>query len=94
VATPQKYATQLPSTNAIKTLKQYIVKKMETLPVELLTRIFENCDDFPQVVAFASVCKQTYAAWVTNPGRIIWNVATSQIRSFDDALMAVNINSK
>ncbi|KAN0102797.1 hypothetical protein V8E51_011110 [Hyaloscypha variabilis] len=62
---------------------------METLPVESIIRIFENCDGFPQVVALASVCKQTHAAWVTNPGRIIWSVATSQIPSFDDALMAV-----
>jgi hypothetical protein len=72
----------------------YIVKKMETLPVESIIRIFENCDGFPQVVALASVCKQTHAAWMTNPGRIIWSVATSQIPSFDDALMAVNINFK
>ncbi|KAF8851656.1 hypothetical protein BDZ45DRAFT_808142 [Acephala macrosclerotiorum] len=59
------------------------------IPVELLTRIFESCDDFPQVVALASVCKGTHAAWVTNSGTIIWSVAKSQIRSFDDALMAV-----
>ena len=64
---------------------------MLSIPVELLARIFEACDDFPQVVALALVCKQTYAAWVANPGTIIWSVAKSQIRSFDDALMAVNI---
>jgi hypothetical protein len=72
----------------------YIVKNMEIFPVESIIRIFEDCDGFPQVVALASVCKQTHAAWVTNPGRIIWSVATSQICSFDDALMAVNINFK
>lgn len=71
-----------------------IVKKMETLPLELLTHIFESCDDFPQVVTLALVSKRNHAAWVRNPGRIIWSVATSQIRSFDDALMAVNIHFK
>jgi hypothetical protein len=67
---------------------------MLSIPVELLTRIFEACDDFPQVVTLASVCKLIHAAWVTNPGTIIWSVAKSQIRSFEDALMAVNIYFK
>ena len=67
---------------------------MITIPVELLARIFEACDDFPQVVALASVCKHTHASWVTNPGTIIWSVAKSQIRSFEDDLMAVNIHFK
>lgn len=35
---------------------------MLSKPVELLTRIFETCDGFPQVVALASVCKHTHAA--------------------------------
>ena len=67
---------------------------MLSIPVELLTRIFEACDDFPQVVALALVCKHTHAAWVTNPGTIIWSVAKSQVRSFEDALMAANIYFK
>ena len=76
-------------------LRKYIChQKMETcvlsIPVELLTRIFESCNDFSQVVALASVCKHTHMAWVLNPGTIIWSVARSEIRSFDDALMAVN----
>ncbi|KAL5313956.1 hypothetical protein ACEPPN_018380 [Leptodophora sp. 'Broadleaf-Isolate-01'] len=62
---------------------------MLSIPVELLTHIFEACDDFSQVVALASVCKHTHEAWETNPGTIIWRVAGTQIRSFDDALMAV-----
>jgi hypothetical protein len=61
-----------------------------TIPAELLTRIFEACDDFPQVITLALVCKHTHAAWATNPGTIIWQVGKTQIRSFDDALMAVN----
>ena len=65
-----------------------------SIPVEILTRIFETCDDFPQVVALASTCKQTQTAWVTNSPTIIWNVGKSQIRSFGDALMAVNIHSQ
>jgi hypothetical protein len=68
---------------------------MLTIPAELLTRIFEVCDDFPQVVALASVCKHTHAAfWATNPGTIIWHVGKTQIRSFEDALLAVNIHFK
>jgi hypothetical protein len=68
-----------------------MMASMLSIPVELLTRIFESCDDFPQVVALALVCKDTHAAWVTNSETIIWSVAKFQIRSFDDALMAVNI---
>ena len=64
-----------------------------SIPVELLARIFEACDDFSQAVALASVCKHTLAAWVTNPGTIIWKVAETEIISFEDALMAVNIHS-
>ena len=64
---------------------------MLTIPVEILTRIFEACEDFPQVVAFASTCKHSHAAWVANSPIIIWSVGKSQIRSFDDVLMAVNI---
>jgi len=66
---------------------------MLTIPAELLTRIFEACDDFRHVVALASVCKHTHAPWVTNPGTIIWSVGQTQIRSFEDALIAVNIYS-
>lgn len=67
---------------------------MLSIPIEVLTRIFKACDDVDQVVALASVCKHTYAAWVTNPRTIIWSVAKSEIRSFDYALMAVNIYFK
>ncbi|KFY33270.1 hypothetical protein V494_07754 [Pseudogymnoascus sp. VKM F-4513 (FW-928)] len=60
-----------------------------SIPVEILDRIFEHCDDFPQVIALASACKHTHSAWVTSSPTIIWSVANSHIRSFDDALMAV-----
>ncbi|KAH8662506.1 hypothetical protein BX600DRAFT_499009 [Xylariales sp. PMI_506] len=60
-----------------------------TIPVEILTRVFQACDGFLQVIAFASACKRTNAVWLDNSQSIIWNVARSQIRSFDDALMAV-----
>ncbi|KAL2072839.1 hypothetical protein VTL71DRAFT_12182 [Oculimacula yallundae] len=60
-----------------------------TIPIELLALIFEACDDFSQVVALASVSKDTHAAWATNSAGIIWSVGRSQIRSFEDALMAV-----
>jgi hypothetical protein len=64
-----------------------------TVPVEILLHIFEACDDFPQVIAFASACKHTLTAWVKNSPTIIWSVGRSHIRSFDDALMAVDITS-
>jgi hypothetical protein len=85
------------SSNLLGHLRKYIchqkMASMLTIPAELLTRIFEACDDFRQVVALASVCKHTHAAWVTNPGTIIWSVGQTQICSFEDALMAVNIYS-
>ena len=84
------------SSNLLEPLRMHL-QKMETpmlsISAEILTFIFETCNDFPQVVAFASACKHTHAAWVTNSPMIIWSAAKSQIRSFDDALMAVNIYS-
>lgn len=62
-----------------------------TLPVEILTRILGACDDFPHALALASTCKYAHAAWLKHSPAIIWNVARSQIPSFDDALMAVTI---
>lgn len=63
-----------------------------SVPPELLKRIFESCDDFCQVVALASVCRHAHTVWVDNSGAIVWSVGKSQIRSFDDALMAVFIS--
>ena len=62
-----------------------------SIPVELLSRIFVCCDNFRQVIALASVCKHTYKTWNANSMAVIWGVGNSQIRSFDDALMAVSI---
>ncbi|KAK0125478.1 hypothetical protein ONS95_000514 [Cadophora gregata] len=62
---------------------------MLLIPIELLSRIFESCDDFPQVIALASACKQTHAAWEKHSGTIVRSVGRAQIRSFDDAFMAV-----
>ncbi|MAD87271.1 MAG: hypothetical protein CL912_30290 [Deltaproteobacteria bacterium] len=61
-----------------------------SIPPELLNRIYESCDGFSQVVALASACKETQTVWLENLEGIIWSVGQSQIRSFDDALMAVN----
>ena len=62
---------------------------MLLIPAELLGRIFEACDDFLQVVALVSACKYTQTAWLTHSPSIIWSVGMAQIRSFDDAFMAV-----
>ncbi|KAH8752159.1 hypothetical protein F5882DRAFT_267742, partial [Hyaloscypha sp. PMI_1271] len=56
---------------------------------EISSRIFEYCDDFTDVSALASACKHTHRVWVTSQPTIIWSVGRSQIRSFDDALMAM-----
>lgn len=66
---------------------------MLSIPVELLTHIFEACDDFSQAVALASTCKRTYLAWETSSGTIIRSVGEAEIRLFEDALMAVNAQS-
>jgi hypothetical protein len=66
-----------------------MVPSLLSIPPELLNRIFESCESFSQVVALASACKETQTVWLENLGGIIWSVGQSQIRSFDDALMAV-----
>jgi hypothetical protein len=68
-----------------------MVPSLLSIPSEVLNRIFESCDGFTQVVALASACKQTQIVWLENLGGIIWSVGQLQIRSFDDALMAVNL---
>jgi hypothetical protein len=74
-------------------MPQKMKKSLLSIPAEILNRIFELCDDFPQVIALALACKHTHSTWVTGSPRIIWSVANSHICSFDDALMAVNIKS-
>lgn len=66
---------------------------MMSIPVELLTHIFEACDDFSQIVTLASACKRTHTAWETNAGTNIRSVGEAEVSSFEDALMAVIIQS-
>ena len=98
INTPLLPSPPLPiSSNLFEALRTHLQKMKSpilSIPVEMLTRIFETCDDFPHVLALASACKHTQTAWVTNSPTIIWNVGKSQICSFGDALMAVNIHSQ
>ena len=67
---------------------------MLSIPYELLTHIFEACDDFSQVVVLAPACKRTHTAWETNLATIMQSVGEAEISSFEDALMAVNAQSR
>lgn len=62
------------------------------LPVEILNRIWQACDEFPQVLALASTCKRAHKIWLAHSPSIIWSVGRSQIVSFNDALMAVSVS--
>ena len=59
-------------------------------PPEVICRILESCDDFPQLFAFISTCKGLHSVWMASRGTIIWKIGNLNIVSFDDALMAVS----
>jgi hypothetical protein len=58
---------------------------------EIVTRILQNCDDFPQLLSIIGACKRLYSVWEANSGIIAWGVGQRSIVAFDDALMAVRI---
>ena len=60
------------------------------LPTEILCQVFQLSDNFPDVLAFASVCKQLHMTWVANQGNIIWAIGRHLVLSFDEALIAVS----
>jgi hypothetical protein len=60
-------------------------------PPEIVTRILQSCDDFPQLLSFIGTCKRLYSVWETNSDIIAWGVGQRSIVAFNDALMAVCI---
>ncbi|KAK0101176.1 hypothetical protein ONS95_012843 [Cadophora gregata] len=66
------------------------MRELINLPVEVTTQIFSACDDISLVLALAASCKKLHSVWQTNSSVIVWRLGiTSNIRSFDIALMAV-----
>ncbi|CZS93025.1 uncharacterized protein RAG0_03506 [Rhynchosporium agropyri] len=61
---------------------------ISSLPVEVAVSIFEQCDEFQEVVALASTCKGLHSVWRLSSSSIIWKVGRG-IRCFDLALIAV-----
>lgn len=59
-------------------------------PPEVICRILESCDDFPQLFAFISACKGLHSVWMASRGTIIWEIGNRNIVAFDDALIAVS----
>lgn len=66
---------------------------LTTLPSELLAEIMQNCENFKQVMALVSACKETHAAWITHASAIIWKVGNLEVLCFNDALMAVCLST-
>ena len=60
------------------------------VPPEVVSRIFQNCDDFADVLALAATCKRLQSIWDAETGIIIWEVGKANLLSFDDALIAVS----
>jgi hypothetical protein len=58
---------------------------------EIVSRILQSCDDFPQLVALAATCKRLHSLWLPDTATLIWHVGRSSILAFDDALIAVSL---
>ena len=59
-------------------------------PPEVICRILESCDDFPQLFSFISASRGLHSVWMASRGTIIWEIGNRTIVAFDDALMAVS----
>ncbi|KAL3423150.1 dihydrodipicolinate synthetase family protein [Phlyctema vagabunda] len=65
------------------------MKGLPSCSPEVLVRIYQICDDLSQVLTLASTCKYINSVLATHSSAIIYDFAKAEIRSFDDALMAV-----
>lgn len=66
---------------------------MDRLPVEILLRIYEHCDQFRQATSLSSVNKRWRSMWEDKMPTILWHVGTASVVGFNDALMAVSFFS-
>jgi hypothetical protein len=62
-----------------------------TSPPEIRSRIFQECDSFKDVIAFALACKSLYRIWESESPAIIWSVGNEAVIAFDVALLAVHM---
>jgi hypothetical protein len=65
------------------------VDRISTLPPELITRIFTNCDSIKTIVAFASTSKFVSERWKADSKEFLWEMRHAIMPNFDYALMAV-----
>lgn len=63
--------------------------RLLSLPPELLTEIFCNCDDFADAFALASTCKRLQAVYQYQFTHIAWTLGPRVYHAFDLALIAV-----
>jgi hypothetical protein len=65
------------------------VDRIATLPPELITRIFMNCDSIKTILAFASTSKFVSQRWKADSKEFLWEMRHAIMPNFDYALMAV-----
>jgi hypothetical protein len=65
------------------------VDRISTLPPELITRIFMNCDSIKTILAFASTTKIVSERWKADSKEFLWEMRHAIMPNFDYALMAV-----
>ncbi|KAI9375468.1 hypothetical protein BJX61DRAFT_539756 [Aspergillus egyptiacus] len=61
---------------------------LNTLPAEILLRIYQCCDAFSQAISLASANRRCLSVWETQKPTILWHIVMASIVGFDDALMA------
>lgn len=60
------------------------------LPAELLIVVFENCENFEELINLVETCKYVHGVWEKNQVSIISRFGKKHILAFNDALMAVS----
>lgn len=63
---------------------------MHSLPPEVLTIIFENCDSLSQACSLSRTSSYTYRTWRECRARLAWELATKEVVASEDALMTVS----
>ncbi|KAK3936267.1 hypothetical protein QBC46DRAFT_452855, partial [Diplogelasinospora grovesii] len=58
---------------------------------EVIVVVFQDCQDFRQVLALASTCKHLYSVWQAHSRSIIWGIALRKIPDFDHTLMTASL---
>jgi hypothetical protein len=61
-----------------------------SVPVEVLYRIFQDCDAFADLVVLARTCKAVHEVWLSHAPGLLWELAPTSMLAFNSALMAVS----